>query len=352
MSYSSEEIYREKYLKYKKKYITALENMKGGVGEITPKSVLYICPDTIYKTVEKNKSKYGKKNKCYTELFNSVSYGPSLVLTPSTFGSGYSLKTTLGDNIMDAPNPVLFKNKFGIVVKSGDKGKMEEVFDENRAKTQLKEADTLLSLCLRRLNPTNVNSSAHLIVVNNDEISLLGKLMDFADIQQGGGDATFYILNKAAVQRVNEQYGESYLTKPLTIKSANCFADILLSKSDEGLLPNPAYATIPANQKTMSMFRLNEQDDIDRSTHELQFSFGGEKKFYGTIFDDQTAKEQINPIKEKLKARFKLSDVNELTVLRLEGTTLQTFDYFHEIQDGLRKAKIEKEQAQAAAKTK
>lgn len=352
MSYSSEEIYREKYLKYKKKYITALENMKGGEGKMTPKSVLYICPDTIYNSVEQNKSKYGK-NKCYTELFNSVSKGPSLVLTPSTFGSSYSLKTTLGANIMDVPNPVLFKNKFGIVVKQvGDKGKPEEVFDENTAKTQLKEADALLSLYLRVLNPSNTNSSAHLIVVNNDEILLLGKLMDLPDTQQGGGDAVFYILNEAAVQRVNEQYGNSYLTKPLTIKSANCFADILLSKRDDGLLPNPAYATIPANQKTMSIFRLDVHGDLEPTTHTFEFSFGGEKKFYGTIFDDMKAKDQIKSIKEKLKAKFNLSDVDVLTVLRLEGTTLQTFDYFHEIQDGLRAAQLLKEQTKAAAKTK
>jgi hypothetical protein len=350
MSYSSEEIYREKYLKYKKKYITALENMKGGLGTMTKNSVLYICPDKIYNSVEKNKSKYGK-NKCYTELFNSVSNGPSLVLTPSTFGSGYSLKTTLGDNIMDAPNPVLFKNKFGIVVKSGDKGKTEEVFDENRAKTQLKEADTLLSLYLRLLNPSNVNSSAHLIVVNNDEILLLGKLSDLVVTQQGGGDATFYILNEAAVQRVNEQYGDSYLTKPLTIKSANCFADILLSKRDGGLLPNPAYATIPANQKTMSIFRLDEQGDLDPTTHTFEFSFGGEKsKFYGTIFDDAIAKDQINAIKEKLKTRIKDSD--GLTVLRLEGTTLQTFENFHEYQKELREAKLLKERTLTAKEKK
>jgi hypothetical protein len=329
MSYSSEEIYREKYLKYKKKYITALENMKGGLENqpITKESTIYFCAKEIYDNVKRNVTddKFKGIDDCFIEKLNTNANGPSLVLANTGLFGGFSLKTTKGKEVEKVPNyPFLSGRQFGI---NEHKGTQE--FDQAWAMDQLKDQEPFLKFNLCKNNGNNANSDVYIIHVdkNKKNISFNGVLVhtplttlksaiESLPSLKGGGKAMFYFCNPASSLSVNKRYGIP--DKP--IKVTKCFTQTLEDKLED--TSDPRYGTLEELSKEIVVKNGNSKTKISTT------KFGDTGESFLGKFSYKKANDELNANKEKMKNHLKVENIGEITVYRLDGDSLQLFENF------------------------
>jgi len=349
MSYSSEEIYREKYLKYKKKYITALENMKGGLENqpITKDSTIYFCPEGIYNDIKRNVTdvKFNGITNCFIEKLNTKFNGPSLVLANTGLFGGFSLKTTMGKEVEKVPNyPFLSGRQFGINERKGT-----QEFDQTWAMEQLKDQVPFLKFNLRKNNSNNSNSDVYMIHVDkNKKISFNGVLehtplttlesaIESLPSLKGGGKAMFYFCNPASSLSVNKQYGIP--DKP--IKVTKCFTQTLEDKLED--TSEPRYGTLEELSKEIVVKNGDSITKIDTK------KFGDTGESILGKFSYKTANDELKGNKEKLKSYLKVENIDEITVYRLDGDSLQLFENFVMDED-IKEAEVKRKEEEAKRK--
>jgi hypothetical protein len=236
-----EEIYRQKYLKYKKKYLTALENMTGGAYvSIQKNSTIYFCLEETYNRLKKSDRENGLikgiigGDNCFIERLSMPLM--SLVLSKSTLGN-WELKTIDGKECKFPNYPFLCGRKLGILFEKKEvKGENKSFFskfssDEPKiielpfnASLALKQIQEFQPFILKKLNEINNIDSGTVYYLHT-----YGNIVSFNDIleykafpttlqysensnvltneeQQGGGGAKYYICNNAAAQAIEKHY--------------------------------------------------------------------------------------------------------------------------------------------------
>ena len=235
-----EEIYRQKYLKYKKKYLTALENMTGGAENepIRVDSTIYFCLEKTYNRLQisgrKNgliKGRIGGDN-CFIERLSMPLM--SLVLSKSLTGN-WELKTIDGKECNFLNYPFLCGRKFGMVEvetapAQGLKEKTKALFASSgtfNAALALKQIQEFQPLILKKLLEINQigkqeQEKVYYLHTYGSNVSFNGILEYKAfptthayslnptvltqEGQQGGGGAKYYICNNEAAQAIETHY--------------------------------------------------------------------------------------------------------------------------------------------------
>jgi hypothetical protein len=296
MSKLQDEIYREKYLKYKQKYLTALENMKGGFIDlpIEEKSKVIFCPKETYDRLQRSGrndelilTTFGGDNCFFERLKNPYQ---SLMLENN-------ILKKVGDREYQIPNyPILCGRKFGIkeepidLQNLFDKTKIKESkFNNDFAMMQLKNAQPIIKKILENLNKTTFSEVYLLHIINEKKVSYNGVLEyvafpSFSNYleqlkpqQKGGGDVYFYFCNSAASHSINEFYFKNS-DSPVEIKNKKCLHDIAL---DTLARREPKIGYIKAKENIFKLITNRDQIKSEKyNSLELPFKFGVEGKVY------------------------------------------------------------------------
>ena len=282
MSLNSEEIYREKYLKYKKKYTLALENMEGGGNPLTKDSIIYFVTKESYdklilaRTDRSNliTSTFNRNDDCFLERLKKFG---GLVLTQGLID--ISLKTIDGKDVNKVlDHPFLYGRKFGKKEKyksTNDKTKVETEsnFDVNFALNQLKESQPILLKCLQDIiNEKNNNlptggkstflaKEVWYLHISDKKISYNGKLeyamlqIDNSSAQSGGGNLSYMFCNPASYAAICSYYGLNHSMTSVKL-NASCIIDAARYPINEG--DEPIFAILQEGKKNISVQRYSK----------------------------------------------------------------------------------------------
>ncbi len=240
-----EEIYRQKYLKYKKKYLTALENMTGGADDVPIRadSTIYFCLEKTYNRLKISGRENGLikgrigGDSCFIERLSMPLL--SLVLSKSLTGN-WELKIIDGKECKFPNYPFLCGRKLGISEKKGEKVEKKSIlskfssdepkiielpFNAALALKQIKEFQPLILkklLDINLISGDNQPSEVYYLHTYGNNVSFNGILhyeafpttKQYASDpnvltqggQQGGGGAKYYICNNEAAQAIETHY--------------------------------------------------------------------------------------------------------------------------------------------------
>ena len=282
MSLNSEEIYREKYLKYKKKYTLALENMEGGGNPLTKNSTIYFVTKESYDKLilaradESNllTSILNRNDDCFLERLKKFG---GLVLTQGLID--ISLKTIDGKDVNKVlDHPFLYGRKFGKKEKyksTNDKTKVETEsnFDGNFALNQLKESQPILLKCLQDIiieKNKSVQTGAKIISIPTEvwylhiydkKISYNGKLdyvmlqIDKISEQLGGGNLSYIFCNPASYASICSYYGFNN-SKTSVLLNTSCIIDAARYPIKEGDIPE--FGILQEGKQNISIQRYSK----------------------------------------------------------------------------------------------
>ena len=261
-----EQIYRQKYLKYKKKYLTALENMTGGADPklIQENSTIYFCLKDTYDRLQASgrdngliKGKIGGDS-CFIERLSMPFM--SLVLSKPTVGN-WELKTIDGKECKFPNYPFLCGRKLGIIEGETAPATNLGLFDRTKAyltksgtftpSLALKQIQEFQPFILKKLNEINNSNSGTVYYLHTygNNVSYNGELKYLAfpttqayadnpkilteEVQQGGGGAKYYICNKQAAEAIEKHYkNTSSVNGNFQAIVTDCLDDIALDKLD------------------------------------------------------------------------------------------------------------------------
>lgn len=345
MSYSSKEIYREKYLKYKKKYMSMLENMKGGYNNqpITDKATIYFCTEETYRRLQlarKDKlhtSFFGEDN-CFIERFNRPS--PSLMLC--NFLGNYTLKTTDGKNVIKKPNyKFLYGREFGIVEEAEVLPKIgvkKLPFNSEYALKQLQDAQPILLDYLKELreNTTEIYYLHTYKNGNEKNVSYNGileyyplptfnnylrdpQLLTKPNIlsnQIGGANFKFYFCNDGASRAIEMFYGIINDSNPIIV--SECLNDIALDPIDGY---TSIFAVVKQKEKKATIIKKLESEINETPNVDIDETLGENE-----VLNIDTEINNIKKIKTNLFPSLYVNDFASIFVYKLYGNKLTNYE--------------------------
>lgn len=343
MSNLSEEVYREKYLKYKQKYLTALENMKGGLSNepFTIKSKVYFCINNTYNRLLKSGRDNGlsANDNCFLERMKIPNM--SLVLEDN------KLKV-VGGKEQNIPNyPFLFGRKFGIMEESNgqksflDKTGIKELpFDNEFALMQLKNAEPIIKKILQNINNDDNINEVYFLHITDKQVSFNGVLtyspfpsvIDYLrepslfdkKVQSGGGNTIFYFCNKSAADSINTYYFKKSDITEVKI-NPDCLIDIALDDFNDKQKPIIAYAHLHNNS---IYFVKNRNTPKDKYIRYPIPHLGGESKFSTKKTDENVIRTQIsnNILVGNILTVFEVRHASKIFIYKLDDGNLSKFN--------------------------
>lgn len=354
MSDLLDKIYREKYLKYKKKYLIALENMKGGLKNqpLTSKSKIYFCNEETYERLQKSGrddnlmyKNLDTNDECFLERLKAPNV--SLMLENN------ELKV-VGGTIQYMPNyPIFSGRRFGIREEATDKknllGKLgikELSFEHEFAMMQLKDAEPIIKKTLVNLNnPTT--DKIYFLHTTEKNVSYNGvleyspfpsfneflkepNLFNKNDQKGGMGDILFYFCNPAATQAINTHYFNKSETPVLA--NEKCICDIALDKLAS---ETPKFGYVKT--KDDSMYILSERNLLSRNTRvHIHVKLGEEvtdnpkKSFWSSSkvknYSEDNIRKQLSTILVgDILTLLGVTNDSEISIFKLHGGLLSKF---------------------------
>jgi len=350
-----DEVYREKYLKYKKKYLTMLENMKGGLTNqpLTQKSKVYFCVKETYESLQKSGrvdnlmiKGVDTNDECFLERMKLPNV--SLVLEDG------KLKV-VGGAVQNIPNyPFLYGRKFGIKEESNDKrnffgktGIKELPFNNEFAIMQLKNAEPIIKKILENFNNNFVNE-VYFLHTTDKQVSYNGVLeysefpsfsqfvtnpniFNNNDVQKGGmGDIIFYFCNPASSLAINSHY---FKNSDSPVKAnEKCMNDIALDKLLDKDLPKFGYI----KAKDDGLYILNDRNLSKTTRLVIPMKLGEKtdvntkKKWWSsnkiTVYSEDNIREQLPSILNgDVLTLLGVRNDDEISIYKLHGGLLSKF---------------------------
>jgi hypothetical protein len=386
MSDLSEEVYREKYLKYKKKYITALENMKGGYNNqpLTADSTIYFCTQETYERLQQSgrdntfleEDQLHHKDECFIDrMMNPFK---CLMIKDN------KLKLIDGNDAKIPNYPFLCGRKLGI--KEEDTLKMkgilnkvethriaEKPFDHDFAMMQLQDSEPIIKKLLSDINNNKIIENVYFLhtyrgsdtkykkvsynntlehvsfptidvylqgLASNPQDLVLDKKHSPAQQVGGFGPSKFYFCNPAATAAINQYY---FINSNTTVDKINekCLNDIALDKvlgpeqipvfailEEQGLA-----AYIHKNRSATIIDRISLPSDTigkfgvsSQIVQEKGWLFGGLKNVTKHIYNEENVKKHIPMVKEILFNSLLTTNQGDITVFKLKNHVLSTFE--------------------------
>ncbi len=354
MSDLLDKVYREKYLKYKKKYLIALENMKGGLKNqpLTSKSKIYFCNQETYERLQKSGrddnlmyKNLDTNDECFLERLKAPNV--SLMLENN------ELKV-VGGTIQYMPNyPILSGRRFGIKEEKTDKknllgksGIKELSFDYDFAMMQLKDAQPIIKETLDKLNK-QITEKIYFLHTNDKDVSYNGvleyspfpsfndflkdpNLFNKSDQKGGMGDTIFYFCNPAATDAINTHYFKNSDSPALA--NEKCICDIALDKLAS---QTPKFGYVKA--KDDSMYILDERSLSSKNTRLIIHVKLGEEVIdnpkKGFWFSSKVTKYSEDNIRKQLSTILSgniltllgVTNDSEISIFKLHGGSLSKF---------------------------
>jgi hypothetical protein len=306
MSNLSEEVYLKKYLKYKKKYMLALEEMKGGVleemkggtieemkgGALDEKTKIYFVCEETFKSIQAARPTTTNPSKCFEERLKKPHI--SLILEKSMTG-GWNL-TTFDEKKKKvkviANKPFLGGLKFGIKQKikqgTNETEIIEESFNAGHAESQLKEYRNYILDCLKHANPRKeevINKVFYLFVKENT-IEYIGELTPSSQV--GGADPKYIFCDEGGLKSLQQHYGK--LEKDILVNvDTSCIEDIVKHPKETG--DKNKYGILKIGEE----FIIIDETPIKFDTpKKIKFGYGEEKG--KTLFSRKNVLEQKKSI--------------------------------------------------------
>ncbi len=230
MSLNSEEIYREKYLKYKKKYTLALENMEGGVElKLSEKTKIYFVAEKTFHALMGARRESINPEKCFNERL--VKPYMSLLLEKSVMSGWNLIRADKKKAYIELNKPFLGGLKFGIEQKykqENDKTEIiEESFNDKYAETQLQNYAPYILNCFNYANRSSSKlTEIYYLYVQDNKVSYKGKLeQGQGTAQRGGADPNYIFCNESVFDSLKYHYG-NFSSRELLINTS-CIEDIV-----------------------------------------------------------------------------------------------------------------------------
>ena len=361
-----EEVYREKYLKYKKKYLTALENMTGGVENhpIQADSTIYFCLKKTYDRLKLSgrdnsliKGRISGDN-CFIERLSMPLM--SLVLSKS-MTQNWEFKTIDGKEAEYLNYPFFHGRNFGKVyeeTKATPQGLLQKTkammqftsngsFNSILALKQIKDFQPLILQKLREINPNNANDTdVYYLHTYSNNVSYNGVLKYVSypttqqyidnpsvlteEIQQGGGNSKYYICNNSAALAIETHYKNTSMNSTeFQATVTNCLEDIALDNL-ESTGTEPQFATIEELATVLYTYKSSTRRNTQLESKVLDNIVFGEKIVKKNIifkeietksFDEEIAKSQFNDIINRILVWDKQQNVLQYPISIYKLTT-------------------------------
>lgn len=289
MSLNSEEIYREKYLKYKKKYTLALEEMKGGAQiTLSEKTKIYFVAKKTYDALKVARAESINPEKCFDERL--VKPHMSLLLEKGLMGGWNLIRADKKKAYIELDKPFLGGLKFGIKQEykpgSGLTDIIEKPFSNTHAEAQLTANAPYILNCFNYTNDvTNKNplKEIYYLYVQDNKVDYKGQL---GQVQKGGADPKYIFCDESAYNSLVYHYGT--LTDKPTQVNTSCIEDIVKFPVN-GTTATNKYEIVNIGDRGVKTntgdryFQFEDKDDVSKETHRQQFGYKTELKKTGII---------------------------------------------------------------------